>query len=144
MNKIQKVLQYSLFVFSIITTINTIIMYWCPLFLPFSSFSVNKITFWSLAEKKYYFVSISFLLCIFLFVSIWFIRKKNILGSVCLIIYFSIDFASVMYLFICELVYQKYFMWFYVLPIIIDLFFVTLCILFTRAQRTISVKTDMS
>lgn len=135
MNKIQKALQYSLFAFSIITTINTIIMYWCPLFLPFSSFSVNKITFWSLAEQKYCFVLISLLLSIFLFVSLWFIYKKSILGSACLIIYFSIDFVFVMYLFVYELIYQGYFMWFYVLPIIIDLFFVILCILFVKINN---------
>ena len=140
MNKSKKLLQCSLFVISTITTINTAIMYWCPTLLPCSSFLISRLTFVALATRMYFFVAISLLMCVFLFVLLMFIYKRYSWPIIALISYFSIELCGLIYLLAYNIICQKYFMWFYVGPIIINIFFITLCIVVIKKNRVINSK----
>ena len=95
-----KVLIVLLTIVSTVSIINVIMMYWIPINIPLNSFSVMRLTFVALIEKKYYLIIVSMLISVLLYLTTVAIRKQKILLPVLSLLYLLYDFVIVVLLFI--------------------------------------------
>ncbi len=96
----QKCLTVLLTIVSIVTIINVLIMFWFPILIPLSSFTVLRNMFIGLIEKKYYLIIVSALICLLLFVSGISVRRQRILLPVMSLMYLIYDLIRVFILLI--------------------------------------------
>ncbi len=100
LKKNKKILIALLYVFSISTLINSLIMYWFPIVMPTTSFIAIRLVFVSFTEKRYYLLGISIAICILLLLTIFSVNKNRIFIPILSFIYTFIDFATVLCRFI--------------------------------------------
>ena len=83
-------------IISIASFSNILLIYWLPISLPFSSFSVVRLAVTAMIEKRYYLVLGSILVCILLFFATLSIRKQKLLLPALSLIYMAYDFCIVL------------------------------------------------
>lgn len=95
-----RLLISSLSLVSIITFFNSIIIYWAPVIIPFSSFSAVRLVFLAFIERYYWFIVLSLLICILLFLTAVSVYRRQILLPAFSLIYLIYDFITVVSLLI--------------------------------------------
>lgn len=95
-----KYLTLLLVIVSIASLLNLLIMYWLPILIPISSFSVVRITVFAFIEKRYYLILISMLICVVLFLSARSVQRQHIVLPSLSLLYLIYDFIIVLSLFI--------------------------------------------
>lgn len=144
MFKITKtILSWSLIAISSITFINISILYWIPIKIPLSSYSAFGLMFVAFAEKAYFLIIISFLICVLLFISACAIQKQQIIVPSFLFVYLLCESSRVIYLFVDELYANKYFMptyFWYVIQCLILIVFMGIYFFLRWKHKNVSVK----
>lgn len=123
----QKCLTILLKVISIATFVNLSVVYWLPITFPISSFSAVRIVVIAFIDKQYQLIPMGVLICVFLFLTPFSIRRKNILLPVLTIIYLIFDFIIVLSLIIDGL-YDGYWRMYIIQALLPIALIVLLCI----------------
>lgn len=100
LNKNNTTLKIILAVCSLTSLINILMMYWLPIIIPTTSFLALRIAFVSFAEKRYYLLVISVLICVGLFITIFSINKHRIFLPILTLIYIFGELSIVFFLFV--------------------------------------------
>ena len=87
-------------VLSIVTFFNSVIMYWAPAILPFSSFSAVRLVFLACIEKDYWLIILSLIICVQLFLAAVSVYRRHILLPIMSLIYLIYDLVMVLFLII--------------------------------------------
>lgn len=106
MKYISKSLVALLTVVSLTTFVNVLVMYWIPIDMQLTSFFVIRNTFVAFMEKQYYLLSLSFLICAMLFLSIFSVRKKHLVLPTLSLLYLTFDAIFVLWLMFNNLKYN--------------------------------------
>lgn len=80
---------------SITTLFNSIIIYWIPIIIPFSSFTAIRLVFFAFIEKYYWLLIFVFCICILLFLTAVSVYRRHILLPILSLIYLIYDFVIV-------------------------------------------------
>ena len=130
-----KLLTNLLKVVSIITLINTISMYWFPIYIPLGSFSAVRFTLVALMEKQYSCILVSILIGALLFITTVAVRRQHIFLPSLSLLYLIYDCVMVLILFVdgIDNGYWKI----YIIQIIVSIvLIVLLCIYCWNALQT--------
>lgn len=130
--KFKKILRFSLLIYSIITFLNAVSLYFLPHFSLLSNFTVIRTMFIAFAEKKYWLIIIALLINSTFFFSALCRKNGRIMFSVISFIIEIIDLFFVSFLLIESIVDEHNISLIYIPHIILDLYI--LCIL-SRAIR---------
>ena len=95
----KKFLFYSLMIISSISFINVAILYWIPIQLPISLFSVTGLMSTAFFAKIYWFIPISLSFCILIFITAFSFSKQQMVLPVILFIYLLFDLLILTYSF---------------------------------------------
>lgn len=90
----------SLSLVSIITLFNSIIIYWAPVIIPFSSFTAVRLVFLAFIEKYNWLIFLSLLICILLFLTAVSVYRRHILLPILTLMYLIYDLIIVLSLLI--------------------------------------------
>lgn len=85
---------------SIITLFNVIIVYWFPVIIPFSSFVAIRLMFLAFIEKTYWFILLSLLICVLLFLTALSVHRRHIILPILSLMYLIYDLVTVLSLLI--------------------------------------------
>lgn len=85
---------------SIITLFNSIIIYWVPVIIPFSSFAAVRLVFLAFIEKYNWLIFLSLLICILLFLTAVSVYRRHILLPILTLMYLIYDLIIVLSLLI--------------------------------------------
>ena len=80
---------------SITTLFNSIIIYWIPIIIPFSSFTAIRLVFFAFIEKYYWLLIFVFCICILLFLTAVSVYRRHILLPILSLIYLIYDLVRV-------------------------------------------------
>ena len=109
-----------IFFISTITLLNIIVIYWIPIIIPFSSFTVIKLVALGLIEKAYWLIIIAFFICILMYIVIRAISKKQTFHLLIFSIYLLCDIVV-----LCPLLWESIltkhgFGWMYLIGLLLD------------------------
>ena len=137
----KRFLFFSLIVFSMITIIHMIVLYWFPLQLPFSSYLATSLTMAAYFLKVNYLVPIVFMLCVLILFSAFSILKEKIALAIICSIYFFIDFLFLSYSFLDAWICNSHFLAMQAIQILIYIpVIVFLCIYYSALYKARSNK----
>lgn len=88
------------YLISIITLLNVIIMYWIPIIIPLSSFTAIRLAVLAFIEEAYWLILLDLLICTQLFLTTISIRRQGILLPGLSLLYLIYDFVTVLLLLI--------------------------------------------
>lgn len=91
LKKSKNFLFYSVLLLSLVSLINMIALYWIPIHIPFSLYSITGLMVTAYFLKAYYLIPICFLFCILMFLSAFSFVKEKILLPIVLTIYLLCD-----------------------------------------------------
>ena len=89
-------LQIILVVFTAVTCINVLILYWAPVYIPISSFSAVRAMTVAFLEKKYYLILVSIGICALLFMATRSVFRQMRLWPLLLLLYCLYDLFMVL------------------------------------------------
>ena len=99
LNISKKFLFFTMVIISSISLINMIVLYWFPIQIPLSSYSVTGLAFTAYFLKAYYLLPICFAICIVMFVAAFSFLKECVFLPVATSLYFLCDFLVLTYSF---------------------------------------------
>ena len=82
---------------SIITFLNSIILYWVPIIIPFSSFAAVRLVVLAFIEKHYWLILLSLLVCVLLFLTTVSVYRRHILLPILSLTYLIYEFIVVLF-----------------------------------------------
>lgn len=85
---------------SIITLFNSIIIYWSPVIIPFSSFTAVRLVFLAFIEKIYWLILLSLLICVLLLLTTVSVCRRHVLLPILSLMYLIYDLIIVLSLLI--------------------------------------------
>lgn len=100
MDDIKKGLTILLTLVSGVSLINVLVLYWLPINIPLSSFSIVRLAVVAFIEKRHYLILVSLLICTLQFLSIIFIRREQCILPILALLYQLYDFVAVLILFV--------------------------------------------
>lgn len=95
----KKFLFFAMMIISSISLINIIVLFWFPVQIPLSSYSVTGLAFTAYFLKAYYLLPICFAICIVMFVAAFSFLKEHVFLPVVSSLYFLCDFLVLAYSF---------------------------------------------
>ena len=121
-------LKIGLAIVAFVTLFNILSMYWIPVRIPVSSFSAVRIMFIAIAEKRFYLVPVSVLICVMLFLSCISIHKQKFVLPCVASLYLTYDLVV---LFLVMIDSQEYGYWRnYMIETIISIVLLSLLIIY--------------
>ena len=100
---VEKILRWIMLLSASISACNLFVFYFFPLIFPMANFSIIKITFIAIAEKKYSYILISCMLILLVYVGAISIKQNYIVLSILSFIVFLADLIHVGILFFRDL-----------------------------------------
>lgn len=95
----KKFLFFAMMIISSVSLINIIVLYWFPVQIPLSSYSVTGLAFTAYFLKAYYLLPICLSICIIMFVAAFFFLKERAFLPVASSLYVLCDFIALSYSF---------------------------------------------
>lgn len=104
---VHKILRWTLLVSGAISTVNLLILYFFPMLIPLANFSIIKLTFIAIVERKYSYVVIGILLILLILSGSASIKRNGVLLPCLDLVLFLWDLISVGTLFITDLLNEE-------------------------------------
>lgn len=95
----KKFLFYSMIIISSTSLVNMITLYWFPMQIPLSSYSVTCFMFSAYFFKAYFLIPICFVICALMFFAAFSFLKEQIIIPIALLIYLLCDLFHLAYSF---------------------------------------------
>ncbi len=95
---VKKVSSIILWLVSLCSFINILSMFWVPIILPFSSYSIVRIAFVAFIEERYYLLVIGLVVCLLLLLTAISINKNKIILPIISLLYLVCDLFIVLFL----------------------------------------------
>ena len=100
---VKKILQWVMLLSGVISTCNLLTFYFLPFIIPMANFSIIKLAFIAIAEKKYGYILIGCILIILILIGAASIKHNRILLPILSFAIFLGDLIYVGYLFVVDL-----------------------------------------
>lgn len=104
---VYKILRWTLLVSGAISTVNLLILYFFPMLIPLANFSIIKLTFIAIVERKYSYIVIGILLILLILSGSASIKRNGVLLPCLNLVLFLWDLISVGTLFITDLLNEE-------------------------------------